>query len=163
MYSYFRKQFLSHLNLCKKIMVCKYQFVVNKKEFSLSETSKLKLREMLARWFAILYIILLVSSYVLDRITNGYHFLKLLMIFGYLAYRVAPFNASFTSYSSDVHIELINYLNKVFKFEGTLESHSDKSKSFESFNRTFCRYLQCIKSGSVSIYFRVENLENHSL
>jgi len=127
MYSYFYNQFLSHLNLCKKLMVSKYQSILNKKQFNFSETSKL--REMLARCVAILYIILLVSSYGFDRIRNGYNFLKLLIIFGYLTYRIAPLNASFTCYSSDVHIELINYLNKVFKFEETLELHSDKGNS----------------------------------
>jgi len=157
MYSYFHNQFLSHLNLCKKLTVCKYESILNKKQFTMSKTSKL--REMLARWFAIFYIILLVSSYGFDRIRNGYDFIKILTIFGYLAYRIAPLNASFTCYSSDVHFELINYLNKVFKFEETLQLQSDKGNSL--FNRTY-RYLKRIKLCSVSIYFRAENLDNHS-
>jgi len=124
MYSYFHNQLLGHLNLCKKLMVSKYEPVLEKKRFDFTKTPTL--REILVRYVAILYIILLVSSYGFDRIKNGHHFLKLFTIFGYLAYRIAPLNASFTCYSSNVHIELINYLNKVFEFEEKLESKLDK-------------------------------------
>jgi len=122
MYSAFYKYFLIHLNLCERFQACKYKTIAKKKQFALLKLSKL--RDTLVTFVSMLYVILFLVSFCCDRIQNGYHFIKLIVVFGILAYRVTLFNASFPCYSVAVHIELINYLNRAFKFEESLESHS---------------------------------------
>jgi len=168
MYSSFHKLFLKHLKLCKKLRTSKYEPVVGKKQFQLSENSKL--RETLVTWVAIMYIIFILASCGFYRIRNDYHFfhfIKILAIFGYVAYRIALLNASFACYPFDVHIELIKYLNKVFKFEEKLDIRSFKGKTwFISASFTLIVLLNKIMNQSqlmsMSIYFRVSFVENQN-
>jgi len=127
MYSAFHKYFLIHLNLCKRFQACKYKAIAKKKQFALLRLSKL--RESLVNFVSMFCLILLLVSFWCDRIQNGYHFTKLIVLFGTLAYRVTLLNASFPCYSLAVHIELINYLNRAFKFEENLESHSNSANA----------------------------------
>jgi len=120
MYSAFYRQILAHLNLCKKLGSCKYYCCPKTKHFTLAAFSLL--REKFITYIAISYIVLLILSFCLEKITSGSHFIKLVFVFGILAYRVALFNASFALYSASVHEELANFLNRVFSFEKQLKS-----------------------------------------
>jgi len=131
MYTAFYRQILAHLNLCKKLGSCKYDCCPKTKHFSLAAFSLL--REKFITYIAVSYIVLLILSFCLEKITSGSHFIKLVFIFGLLAYRVALFNASFALYSSPVHDELVNFLNRVFSFEKQLKSLCNTGTTFYEF------------------------------
>jgi len=121
MYLDFIKQFMFHLKQCKNIRTNSYDY--NEKDGIFTKTNHTNYSQRKPVIFlGRLYHILIFVSLCFDWYTCHKFSFRLVISFGIFIYRMALFNCSFLAYSPFIQDELLSFINRILKFERSLNS-----------------------------------------